>query len=103
MISDEKNRKNLSVFSQERRDELLYSQVTRCLFVLSIVLSILKIASQGLQLLLTGNAELAFQCFHEAALSYYRKPKLWLRMAECCIAAYLSNVMLLAWIFAFLL
>src|SRR5690606_17025251 len=30
------------------------------------------------------NFELAWECFREVASLYYRLPKLWMRMAECC-------------------
>jgi len=39
----------------------------------------------GLQLLFTGRYETAFECFQEAATILYQNPKLWLRIAECCI------------------
>jgi len=46
----------------------------------------------GLQLLLTGKPGLAFQSFQEVALSYYRNPMVWLRLAECCIAAHVLKL-----------
>jgi len=39
----------------------------------------------GLQLLFTGRYETAFECFQESATVLYQNPKLWLRLAECCI------------------
>ena len=46
----------------------------------------------GLQLLLVEQPEHAFACFQEASLLYYNKPRLWLRMAECCISAHVRKV-----------
>ena len=42
----------------------------------------------GLQLLLVEQPEHAFACFQEASLMFYNRPRLWLRMAECCISAH---------------
>eukprot|EP01090_Pellita_catalonica_P001673 TRINITY_DN11434_c0_g1_i1.p1 TRINITY_DN11434_c0_g1~~TRINITY_DN11434_c0_g1_i1.p1 ORF type:complete len:378 (-),score=53.33 TRINITY_DN11434_c0_g1_i1:13-1146(-) len=58
--------RTINMFSRDRKTEILYNQ--------------------GLQLLLNGNPELAFRCLKEASLFYYRRPKLWLRLAECCVA-----------------
>lgn len=41
--------------------------------------------SLGVSLLHTGQASKAFDCFTEAAQRLHNNPKLWLRMAECCI------------------
>ncbi len=65
-------KRSLSDFSRDKKTEILYNE--------------------GLQLLLTGNPGLAFKCLHEAALSHKNKPKLWLRLAECCVAAHLHKV-----------
>jgi tetratricopeptide (TPR) repeat protein len=48
--------------------------------------------NMGNKLLLTGNPELAFKCYQESSLLYYKQPKLWLRLAECCIAYHVKNV-----------
>lgn len=42
----------------------------------------------GLQLLLVEQPEHAFACFQEASLMFYNRPRLWLRMAECCVSAH---------------
>ena len=42
----------------------------------------------GLQLLLAEQPEHAFACFQEASLMYYNRPRLWLRLAECCVSAH---------------
>jgi CCR4-NOT transcription complex subunit 10 len=42
----------------------------------------------GVELLLMGNPEKAFECFQASASLLYSRPLLWLRMAECCIARY---------------
>ncbi|XP_003396813.1 CCR4-NOT transcription complex subunit 10 [Bombus terrestris] len=41
--------------------------------------------SLGVTLLHAGHASLAFDCFMEAAQKLHNNPKLWLRIAECCI------------------
>lgn len=41
--------------------------------------------SLGVSLLHAGQASKAFDCFTEAAQRLHNNPKLWLRMAECCI------------------
>jgi len=46
----------------------------------------------GTKLLFTGNPELAFKCFQESSLIFYKQPKLWLRLAECCIAAHVKKL-----------
>ncbi|KAL6045342.1 CCR4-NOT transcription complex subunit 10 [Balamuthia mandrillaris] len=48
--------------------------------------------NQGMQLLLTGKPDLAFRCFKETISAFHRKPKLWLRLAECCIALHLLKI-----------
>eukprot|EP00850_Spirogloea_muscicola_P009882 SM000056S18000 [mRNA] locus=s56:617552:622073:+ [translate_table: standard] len=45
----------------------------------------------GLQLLLHGSPLLALRCLQEAGMQHRSRPLLWLRLAECCIAAYDSN------------
>jgi len=57
---------SLPAYSRNRRSEIQYNL--------------------GLQLLLIGQPRDAFSCFQEAALMYYDSPRLWLRMAECCVA-----------------
>lgn len=41
--------------------------------------------SLGVSLLHAGRAAPAFECFTEAAQKLHNSPRLWLRMAECCI------------------
>ena len=41
----------------------------------------------GLQMLMCDrDLETAFQCFHNAAEELHMRPRVWMRMAECCIA-----------------
>ncbi|KAM3576046.1 hypothetical protein VYU27_002078 [Nannochloropsis oceanica] len=42
----------------------------------------------GLQLMLMGKPSQAFRCFENASLLFYNRPRVWLRMAECCVAAH---------------
>ncbi|RMX64948.1 hypothetical protein KXD40_001181 [Peronospora effusa] len=44
--------------------------------------------NNGLHLLLQGEYALAFRCFHESSRLYFNRPKLWLRLGECCTAAF---------------
>lgn len=48
--------------------------------------------NMGVQLILTGKPELAFQAFQEAALVFYRVPSVWLRLAECCVAVHVLKL-----------
>lgn len=41
----------------------------------------------GIQLLHLGRPLAAFECLMEAVQVYHSNPRLWLRLAECCIAA----------------
>lgn len=41
----------------------------------------------GIQLLHVGRPLAAFECLIEAVQVYHANPRLWLRLAECCIAA----------------
>lgn len=41
--------------------------------------------SLGVGFLYAGQAAKAFDCFIEAVQQYHNEPRLWLRMAECCI------------------
>ena len=41
----------------------------------------------GIQLLHIGRPLAAFECLMEAVQVYHANPRLWLRLAECCIAA----------------
>lgn len=41
----------------------------------------------GIQLLHIGRPLAAFECLIEAVQVYHANPRLWLRLAECCIAA----------------
>ncbi len=41
----------------------------------------------GLQMLMCDNdLETAFQCFHRSAEELHMRPRVWMRMAECCVA-----------------
>ncbi len=42
----------------------------------------------GLQLQLMGKPLQAFRCFENASLLFYNRPRVWLRMAECCVSAH---------------
>ena len=46
----------------------------------------------GVQMLLTGKPELAFQAFQEVAMMYYKSPQVWLRLAESCVASHVLKV-----------
>ena len=46
------------------------------------------IYNTGLQLLLMGRPLQAFRCFENSSLLFYNRPRVWLRMAECCVAAH---------------
>jgi len=35
---------------------------------------------------------LAFQCFQEASLLFYKQPKIWIRLTECCIASHVKKL-----------
>lgn len=52
--------------------------------------------NNGLHLLLQGKYALAFRCFHESSRLLFNRPKLWLRMGECCTAAYAQEQRLTA-------
>lgn len=41
----------------------------------------------GIQLLHIGRPLAAFECLMEAVQVYHSNPRLWLRLAECCISA----------------
>lgn len=41
----------------------------------------------GIQLLHIGRPLAAFECLMEAVQVYHFNPRLWLRLAECCISA----------------
>ncbi|XP_027071227.1 CCR4-NOT transcription complex subunit 10-like [Coffea eugenioides] len=43
--------------------------------------------NSGLSLLSCGKPVHAAQCFYKAGLTYYNRPLLWLRIAECCLMA----------------
>lgn len=45
----------------------------------------------ALQLLITGRPRDAFSRFKEAAALFYKRPNLWLRMAECCMQYHASQ------------
>lgn len=44
--------------------------------------------NNGVHLLLQGDYALAFRCFHASSRLFFNRPKLWLRMGECCTAAF---------------
>ena len=44
----------------------------------------------GVALLYAGKPSQAFDCLTEAVQVYHMNPRLWLRMAECCIMAHKS-------------
>jgi CCR4-NOT transcription complex subunit 10 len=44
--------------------------------------------NNGIQLLLQGKFTLAFRCFHASSRLFFNRPKLWLRLGECCTAAF---------------
>ena len=49
----------------------------------------------GIQLLFSGRPAVAFDCLVEAVQIYHTNPRLWLRLAECCIVAFqLVSVMI---------
>ncbi|TMW63246.1 hypothetical protein Poli38472_002187 [Pythium oligandrum] len=52
--------------------------------------------NNGLQLLLQGDYALAFRCFHASSRLFFNRPKLWLRMGECCTAAFAQQARLAA-------
>lgn len=43
--------------------------------------------NSGIQLLHIGRPLAAFECLMEAVQVYHSNPRLWLRLAECCISA----------------
>lgn len=58
----------LGTFIRDRRMEILYNT--------------------GLLHLLSGKPEIAFECFQGSSLMHYKDPRLWLRLAECCVACH---------------
>ena len=42
----------------------------------------------GIQLLFSGRALAAFDCLVEALQIYHTNPRIWLRLAECCVVAH---------------
>ena len=62
----------LDTFVRDRRSEILYNT--------------------GLLHLLAGKPEIAFECFQGSSLIYYKDPRLWLRLAECCVASHTKVV-----------
>lgn len=51
----------------------------------------------GIQLLHIGRPLAGFECLMEAVQFYHSNPRLWLRLAECCVSAnkrvrYVSNI-----------
>lgn len=47
--------------------------------------------NSGLTLLKSSRPALAFKCFRRAALHLYMEPKVWIRIAECCVAAWTAQ------------
>ena len=66
---DGKGQVPIATFSTDRRSHILFNT--------------------GMQLLFSGKPIIAFQCFNEASQLFYDHPRLWLRMAECCVAKHL--------------
>lgn len=64
--------RGLDTFAHDRRYEILYNL--------------------GYQLLLTGKPDLAFDSFQECGKMFFKQPKYWLKVAECCIAAHMRKV-----------
>ncbi|XP_038068340.1 CCR4-NOT transcription complex subunit 10-like [Patiria miniata] len=64
------NNRHIKTLGMNRRYELLYNT--------------------GIQLLHAGRPLAAFECLTEAIQVYPTNPRLWLRLAECCIAANVS-------------
>lgn len=46
----------------------------------------------GVQFLINGNPDIAFKLFQGSSFFYYKQSKIWLRLAECCIAIYMKQV-----------
>ena len=46
--------------------------------------------NMGIQLLHCGQPKAAFDCLVQTTNVYHLNPRLWLRLAECCIMAYKS-------------
>ncbi|XP_004348660.1 hypothetical protein CAOG_02847 [Capsaspora owczarzaki ATCC 30864] len=63
--------RDVTKFAQDRRYELLYSY--------------------GVQLLLTEQYEAAYNSLQEALTALHKSPRLWLRLAECCIGHHLQQ------------
>ncbi|KAK0572695.1 hypothetical protein LWI29_035653 [Acer saccharum] len=57
------------------------------LFTFSQDKSLLITYNCGLQYLACGKPILAARCFQKASLVFYKRPLLWLRLAECCLMA----------------
>ncbi|KAH9155746.1 hypothetical protein AeRB84_002312 [Aphanomyces euteiches] len=47
--------------------------------------------NNGLQLLVLKKYALAFRCLHAASKMFFNRPKLWLRLGECCTASYAAQ------------
>ncbi|RHY98125.1 hypothetical protein DYB35_002726 [Aphanomyces astaci] len=47
--------------------------------------------NNGLQLLVLKKYALAFRCLHAASKLMFNRPKLWLRLGECCTASYAAQ------------
>ncbi|KAF0687358.1 Aste57867_20881 [Aphanomyces stellatus] len=47
--------------------------------------------NNGLQLLLLKKYALAFRCLHASSKLFFNRPKLWLRLGECCTASYAAQ------------
>ncbi|MBA0610658.1 hypothetical protein Godav_011474 [Gossypium davidsonii] len=51
----------------------------------------------GLQYLACGKPLLAAHCFQKASLVFYRRPLMWLRLAECCLMAVEKGIVKGSW------
>ncbi|TDH65719.1 hypothetical protein CCR75_006756 [Bremia lactucae] len=52
--------------------------------------------NNGLHFLLQGEYSLAFRCIYGSSKMFYNRPKLWLRLGECCTAAFAKEQKLAA-------
>ncbi|XP_012474347.1 uncharacterized protein LOC105791028 isoform X3 [Gossypium raimondii] len=59
--------------------------------------SLLLTYNCGLQYLACGKPLLAAHCFQKASLVFYRRPLMWLRLAECCLMAVEKGIVKGSW------
>ncbi|KAF1330221.1 Ccr4-not transcription complex subunit, partial [Globisporangium splendens] len=62
----------------------------------AVVVTFEILYNNGVHLLLQGEYSLAFRCFHASSRLLFNRPKLWLRMGECCTAAFAQQQKLVA-------